>query len=171
MLENLVIQTSLFEPWFLLICILGLVSTIIFICFVYKYKTTHNHDYKQEELKNNIQVWFNNKIEKYKEKVLSYQINKICIKKDVPTIVVDKLREQYNNEVVCPTLNILTEFSDIFHCKLSVLDQFYKSWLDREKVSYSNSQNYERMVTKEITKKTEIEAEKIVEKAINNKEI
>ena len=146
----------------------------VVLAFVYKYYKLGkaNEDSKKEtdslDTATKCAVWLKEKIEEYSKKALAYQINRQCLKQDVASEIVDKLREKYGNEVVCPMFNISGEYLSKFHADLSFLKQAFKDWCEENKVECEDDSAYEQVIAQNLLNKAEQNAKEIIEKEAKN---
>ncbi len=150
------------------------VILVVFLAFVYKYYKLgkESEDSKKEtdslDTATKTAAWLKEKINEYSKKALAYQLNRQCLKQDVPSEVADRLREKFGNEVVCPMFNIAGEFLGKFHADLSFLKKAFKVWCEENHVECEDDSAYEQVIAQNLLNKAEEEAKKIIEKEINH---
>ena len=152
--------------------IIQIVAFLVVVFSVYKvYMSGKKLDESRKEangidIANQAYLWVREKIEEYSKESLSYCINKECVKQDVPNEIVDKLREEYGNEVVCPMFNIAGAFLGKFHADLSFLNEAFKRRCDENGVEYEDNASFEQLIAEYILKQQEQKAKEIIKQHI-----
>ena len=116
--------------------------------------------------------WVDQKLDEHKKDVLSYYINKNSIKKDVPYDLMDKLKEQYGNEVVYPIIGIGPgAFFGKFHGDISEYDDALRQWCIKNNLGTHNGKPGEVtwgniISTNQLAQEQEAIANKIIDEAL-----
>ena len=147
----------------------------VILAFAYKYYKLgkESEDSKKEtdslDTATKTAAWLRKeKIEEYSKKALAYQINRHCLKQDVPSEIVEKLREKYGNEVVCPMFNIQGEYLSKFHADLSCLKKAFKDWCEENNVECEDDSAYEQVIAQNLLNKAEQKAKEIIDTIVAN---